>query len=657
MQKKQSDEKRIMRYVNGLLYFYGVMDFENLYRAVAENLPGNLERDTFKAILDGEGIEEGSSPELCYNKGLYYHFGVEDVNRVLKEQRARKEIPYRPVTEREARFIAKRQYSSLWNLPGKRLFRLLQKKYGYSGEEAREMILYWEGMHKNDVPTTEALSNFLENIHPNSMDEAQSLINSLMELSNHTPLWILKGWTPHEVFERFEKPLTKPLPAKPFEWDEGGAVGKAKDGVKDEAKNGAKSGAGKKGGRKVGRNDPCPCGSGKKYKNCCSAGIPAGGGKDAGLSPLKFPAEQEGRKGIQKTVFAGLEGPLPGSIRPPVKPPTSAEWHALYEAANAYKNAKCWEWMGNDDLFGVMDPETGEIAYCCIMGCMGEFFGLGAHLGSEGLEVVLEMLADPDEEGSIDFFFDQQCLLVSFEDRGDLEKEDRAIIKDLGLKFRGRKQWPLFRSYEPGFSPWFINAWECRLLTLVLQQVLAVALRCRAEKDLLEHEELRTFLVRVPREQDGALEWTDQYLKAALPEKKYITIDIVDELQLRKISNLMRRGRGTWEIDTFWIPFPVQEEKNARPYYPKIFVALDSDTGLILRYEAMENLLEDGELCIEALIQLLEENMVPSRILVERDETYYLLVEICRRLDIPLKKVPYLNVMPEIREKMYSGEL
>ena len=23
---------------------------------------------------------------------------------------------------------------------------------------------------------------------------------------------------------------------------------------------------------KVGRNDPCPCGSGKKYKNCCGRG-------------------------------------------------------------------------------------------------------------------------------------------------------------------------------------------------------------------------------------------------------------------------------------------------------------------------------------------------------------------------------------------------
>ena len=24
--------------------------------------------------------------------------------------------------------------------------------------------------------------------------------------------------------------------------------------------------------QKVGRNDPCPCGSGKKYKKCCGAG-------------------------------------------------------------------------------------------------------------------------------------------------------------------------------------------------------------------------------------------------------------------------------------------------------------------------------------------------------------------------------------------------
>jgi len=32
---------------------------------------------------------------------------------------------------------------------------------------------------------------------------------------------------------------------------------------------------GRPSGRKVGRNDPCPCGSGKKYKRCCAGARPA----------------------------------------------------------------------------------------------------------------------------------------------------------------------------------------------------------------------------------------------------------------------------------------------------------------------------------------------------------------------------------------------
>ena len=32
----------------------------------------------------------------------------------------------------------------------------------------------------------------------------------------------------------------------------------------------------------IGRNDPCPCGSGKKYKRCCGASEGAGAGAGAG---------------------------------------------------------------------------------------------------------------------------------------------------------------------------------------------------------------------------------------------------------------------------------------------------------------------------------------------------------------------------------------
>ena len=38
--------------------------------------------------------------------------------------------------------------------------------------------------------------------------------------------------------------------------------------------------------QKIGRNDPCPCGSGKKYKNCClreEEMIPAGAAADINI--------------------------------------------------------------------------------------------------------------------------------------------------------------------------------------------------------------------------------------------------------------------------------------------------------------------------------------------------------------------------------------
>jgi len=49
----------------------------------------------------------------------------------------------------------------------------------------------------------------------------------------------------------------------------GGAQGKASDVVSEAAAAVAEKAKPVRTGPKVGRNDPCPCGSGKKYKHCC----------------------------------------------------------------------------------------------------------------------------------------------------------------------------------------------------------------------------------------------------------------------------------------------------------------------------------------------------------------------------------------------------
>ncbi len=77
------------------------------------------------------------------------------------------------------------------------------------------------------------------------MEAVQDFATLLMNLKNNTRSWANKGHTPNEMHTAFAKKPALNVPSKvlPFPAP-------------------AKS-------QKIGRNEPCPCGSGKKYKKCC----------------------------------------------------------------------------------------------------------------------------------------------------------------------------------------------------------------------------------------------------------------------------------------------------------------------------------------------------------------------------------------------------
>lgn len=64
---------------------------------------------------------------------------------------------------------------------------------------------------------------------------------------------------------------------------------------------------------KVGRNDPCPCGSGKKYKKCCEQGAPR----------KKFQAQVlTSAEGTSKTASLFFrKAPVPVKDSPSEEPP------------------------------------------------------------------------------------------------------------------------------------------------------------------------------------------------------------------------------------------------------------------------------------------------------------------------------------------------
>lgn len=333
--------------------------------------------------------------------------------------------------------------------------------------------------------------------------------------------------------------------------------------------------------------------------------------------------------------------------------PSIADWQNLYNAAIEFKEIACWNWMYDSDLFGVQNPENGEMGYCCVLGNLGEVFALAAYLGTDGLEGYLKMQSGEVLSGDIQALHIQKCLMASFEDRKFLDKPDLQVIKELGLKFRGRHSWPLFRSYRPGYFPWYLTKGEASFLALALQQALEVAQRFKENEDFLTPPQDHLYLVRVPVEEGGTINWRNEWLEPPPLQEEEVKAEPIDEVRLERIKKAASRQQGIWEVDFFYAPTPVKE--GGRPYYPRVFLWVDQRSNLILDTHLARPSEYRPEFP-EKLLNLIENtHFLPQEILVEKEEAFHLLEPITRRLGVKLTLVRTLRVMESVRAAMFGA--
>jgi hypothetical protein len=120
-------------------------------------------------------------------------------------------------------------------------------------------------------------------------------------------------------------------------------------------------------------------------------------------------------------------------------PPSLQKWKTLYEAATEFRKIESWRWMEDSQVFGVQNPETGEIGYCCVLGALGELFALVVYLGTEGLQTHLRVQSGEIPPGGADALHSQKCLIATYENKGSLAREDLQVVRELGLNFKGRR--------------------------------------------------------------------------------------------------------------------------------------------------------------------------------------------------------------------------
>lgn len=323
-------------------------------------------------------------------------------------------------------------------------------------------------------------------------------------------------------------------------------------------------------------------------------------------------------------------------------PPTTAEWQQLYALMQQVKQVAPWEFMTEEMVFGVQNPQTSDIGFISVMGSLGEHLSIAVYLG---ITALYHFWAVHEQQAPAEQILEISHLQASFEDRELVTPEDRAVIKAVGLKFRGRQAWPLFRSYRPGFVPWHLTQDEARFLIHALTQMLVIAQRLAENDETLEPPDEFTYLVRVPSMQGDDIVWQDQMMHILPPEPQGINIQM-DLNALTFVKSLPQRNVNV-EIDFFMMPVRIQEKKEDRPFFAYNLLLVDSQSGIILGVQTMgaDPSFEDmlGRVPLEIVHILAQSSLRPKSILVRPSRTQMLLAPLCEGLGIHLKIKPKLR--------------
>ena len=360
---------------------------------------------------------------------------------------------------------------------------------------------------------------------------------------------------------------------------------------------------------------------------------------------------------------------LPDEIEPEETAPkeillssSDPEARELFDLAIQIKELKPWHWMEETDLIGIENPETREIGFISVMGRLGEHEAIALYLGAEGLYDFIDLHSD--EAGPPERVLENRHVQAAFSERKYLEKEDRDLIKQLGLKFKGGA-WPMFRSYRPGYLPWFVTLDEARFLIHALSQIIEVAKSVRDEAQPFHptgRVEKDGYLMRVARKEGSALIWEDQVWRIPRPKHESVAIPI-DSATLERLK-LLPQTKLEMEADLILVPARIGKS-GQRPLGLYLFMIADRDSGFIFGNEMMTA--EDSLTAMHARLpnllarMLLQAEIMPQRLLVRSKLLRTLLRSLTQALNIELRQADELPSIDEaarcMGEWMRTGKM
>lgn len=263
---KREEKYRKERLILGLLNLYGVLKFYELEMLYKKYI-GKIESLELAQLIDDSYLFKTLAMDYpLILSGNFTSVFAEYPWNIQMEADSRKDIMQAEFTEEAVMAAGETDFPVP---PGVYVaaFKKTMLSTGLTEAEADQWIGHiWMRLNNDETPNN-IVADFLQHCSL-STREINPVISSFVEFTNNLPRWILKGNTSQYVFEKIERPS---LMQQPPRLVMGPNMKKAGINFSQEDFDAMWHREMITPLHKIGRNDPCPCGSGKKYKKCCGS--------------------------------------------------------------------------------------------------------------------------------------------------------------------------------------------------------------------------------------------------------------------------------------------------------------------------------------------------------------------------------------------------
>lgn len=237
-----------LRVTTGLLYYTGTMDKDTIHKSLKDIFGQAIDNEEYDRYLEANS---GDDKSFDIHGEIYYYQDVLNPEDIYNKQVSAEGLDYIALTMDEAIRASEVGFRD-WNKENL-LYTYIKNRFNLSEENASEILDGCIYMIKNDYDTENVLGYIQATLGILSEDEISEIASCLEELFNTTRLWVNKGHTQFELLG-IEEPIEDP---DNIDLDMNEEL--IEFSLKPEPIRKVK----------IGRNQPCPCGSGRKYKHCC----------------------------------------------------------------------------------------------------------------------------------------------------------------------------------------------------------------------------------------------------------------------------------------------------------------------------------------------------------------------------------------------------